>query len=124
MRLEIFVTDLERSTAFYTDVLGFTVTAGSDEEYRELSGHDTRIALQPIANLSVDHPLRRPGPLGLGLELVLEVANLEDLFEHVLARWPVEAGLHEQPWGLVDFRVLDPDGYYWRPTQPPRTPSS
>jgi len=93
LRLEIFVTDLERSTAFYTDVLGFTIDAGTDEDYRELSGHDTRIALQPIANLSVGHPLRRPGPLGLGLELVLEVANLEDLFEHVARQWPVEAGL-------------------------------
>jgi lactoylglutathione lyase len=124
VRLEIFVTDLERSTAFYTEVLGFTVDAGGDGGYRELSGHDTRIALQPLANLGVDHPLRRPGPLGLGLELVLEVEDLEGLFERVQQRWPVEAGLQERPWGLVDFRVLDPDGYYWRPTQPPQTPSS
>ena len=124
MRLEIFVTDLDRSTAFYTDVLGFTIDADNGEDYRELSGHDTRIALQPIANLSADHPLRRPGPLGLGLELVLEVANLEDLYEHVVQSWPVETDLRDRPWGLVDFRILDPDGYYWRPTQPPLTTSS
>lgn len=30
--------------------------------------------------------------------------------------WPRSAELRRQPWGLTDFRLLDPDGYYWRVT--------
>jgi len=26
-------------------------------------------------------------------------------------------GLEARPWGLRDFRLLDPDGYYWRITE-------
>jgi uncharacterized glyoxalase superfamily protein PhnB len=28
--------------------------------------------------------------------------------------------LQDQPWGLRDFRVVDPEGYYLRFTTPPR----
>jgi hypothetical protein len=29
-------------------------------------------------------------------------------------------GLTSRPWGLRDFRLVDPDGYYWRVTEPHR----
>ena len=31
-----------------------------------------------------------------------------------LAGWPIEEDIMRRPWGLQDFRVLDPDGYYLR----------
>ena len=30
----------------------------------------------------------------------------------VAAGWPLEEDLRHRPWGLTDFRVLDPAGYY------------
>ena len=33
--------------------------------------------------------------------------------------WPVDDDVQAQPWGLRDFRVLDPSGYYWRLTEHP-----
>jgi uncharacterized glyoxalase superfamily protein PhnB len=55
--------------------------------------------------------------LGRGIELVLEVADIEAVYEQTLAaQWPLAGQLQPQPWGLTDFRVLDPDGYYWRIT--------
>jgi lactoylglutathione lyase len=34
----------------------------------------------------------------------------------VAAGWPLEEDLQARPWGLTDFRVLDPAGYYLRIT--------
>jgi hypothetical protein len=48
---------------------------------------------------------------------VLEIDNIEEIYEHVIAQnWPLADKLHQQPWGLIDFRVFDPDGYYLRIT--------
>jgi uncharacterized glyoxalase superfamily protein PhnB len=35
--------------------------------------------------------------------------------------WPIETELAAQPWGLCDFRLLDPSGYYWRITEQAQT---
>jgi lactoylglutathione lyase len=32
------------------------------------------------------------------------------------AGWPITEDLRDRPWGLRDFRVLDPAGYYLRIT--------
>jgi hypothetical protein len=34
----------------------------------------------------------------------------------VAAGWPLEEDLQDRPWGLTDFRILDPGGYYLRIT--------
>ena len=48
---------------------------------------------------------------------MLEVDDLEAERDRVRAAgWPVDEDLTARPWGLRDFRVLDPGGYYWRIT--------
>jgi lactoylglutathione lyase len=32
--------------------------------------------------------------------------------------YPLAAPMQDRPWGLRDFRVADPDGYYLRITTP------
>ena len=52
-----------------------------------------------------------------GVEIVLEVDYLHaerDRLRH--AGWPIVEDIMRRPWGLQDFRVLDPDGYYLRIT--------
>lgn len=117
IRLEIFVRDLDASLAFYTDVLGFTEAVdGATGTYRPLQRGLDRISLQDIATLSSDHPLMLSQSVGGGIELVLEVDDIEAFHEEVSRKWPIESELSTRPWGLTDFRLLDPDGYYWRPT--------
>jgi lactoylglutathione lyase len=51
------------------------------------------------------------------VELVLEVDDVAGERDRVLAAgWPLEEDLQERPWGLTDFRILDPAGYYLRIT--------
>jgi lactoylglutathione lyase len=52
-----------------------------------------------------------------GVELVLEVDDVVDERDRVAgAGWPIKEDLQDRPWGLTDFRILDPAGYYLRIT--------
>ena len=54
---------------------------------------------------------------GAGVEIVLETPDLDALYERVQrSGYPLAAPLRDRPWGLRDFRVADPDGYYLRIT--------
>jgi lactoylglutathione lyase len=44
------------------------------------------------------------------------VEQLSALHEHCQARGTVLEALELRPWGLRDFRLADPDGYYLRVT--------
>ena len=60
---------------------------------------------------------RLAGVRGAGVEIVLEVEDVEialEAFER--AGRDVVEPLLARPWGLRDFRVVDPDGYYLRIT--------
>jgi len=77
------------------------------------------ISIGGCSDSSRGHPLRmtaREQP-GLGVEIVLEVDDVLAMCQHVASQGrPLAAELKHQPWGLTDFRVSDPDGYYWRVT--------
>ncbi len=48
---------------------------------------------------------------------MLEVDDLDEEHARVTAAgWPLAEDLTGRPWGLRDFRLLDPSGYYWRIT--------
>jgi catechol 2,3-dioxygenase-like lactoylglutathione lyase family enzyme len=108
LRLELFVDDLDRSVDFYRRVLGFHLVR-QDPSYASLCNGAVVLGL----GLATDLPARR----GVGVEVVLEVDDLEAAYALVRRAGvrPVEAPC-ERPWGLRDFRILDPDGYYLRVT--------
>ena len=117
LRIEIFPTDLDATADFYTRVLGFTVARDDRERpdpYLALERDQVRIgaaaATDPV------HPHERRPPRGV--EVVLEVDDVGDERRRVVAAdWPLVEDLREQPWGLRDFRLLDPSGYYVRITE-------
>jgi len=48
---------------------------------------------------------------------VLEVDDVIAERDRVItAGWPLTEDLQDSPWGLKDFRTLDPAGYYLRIT--------
>ena len=55
-------------------------------------------------------------PRGYGVEVVIMVDDIEKLYEEVKDFANVVEPLITQPWGLKDFRVTDPFGYYLRIT--------
>lgn len=119
IRLELFVKSVPASRDFYTRVLGFDEISYQPDDYSVYRKGNIQIALQAQAQLPADHPLKpqKNERTGLGIEIVLEVEDLDNAYERVLQeKWPLSAPLAERPWGLRDFRVLDPDGNYLRVT--------
>lgn len=114
-RFEIFSVDLDAAVAFYRGVLGFTVAAdrrAADDPYVALLRGTVRIG---VAQRGPGRPEWRRPPTGV--EIVLEVDDVDAERERVVGQgWPLDADLVDRPWGLRDFRVLDPDGYYLRIT--------
>ena len=119
LRLELFVADVQASADFYTGVLGF-VLAQDDPSYTVVRAGEVLIALGPYNALPGSHhfqPEIGAQRLGLGTEIVLEVDDVENLYDAVAETgYPISSELQQRPWGLTDFRVVDPDGYYLRPT--------
>jgi catechol 2,3-dioxygenase-like lactoylglutathione lyase family enzyme len=87
-RLELFVDDIDRSIDFYVRALGFALIRQEDD-YASLRRGDAELGLGPIAKL----PSTGSGPgftrervsasRGAGVEIVLEVENLESACEMV-----------------------------------------
>lgn len=116
LRFEIFPSDLDATADFYIHVLGFGLVADRRREaepYLAIERDGVRIGAAHRPD---------PGHVGCrrpptGVEMVLEVDDLQAEFERVRAAgWPLVEELQSRPWGLRDFRLLDPSGYYLRIT--------
>jgi lactoylglutathione lyase len=124
LRLELFALDMEASIAFYTRVLGFELTRHEPGDYASLRLGGVALGIGPVAKLPEKGgyfgreiaALRR----GLGVEIVIEVDDVVGWPEEATrSRHPILEPLQERPWGLRDFRISDPDGYYLRVTSRP-----
>ena len=58
---------------------------------------------------------------GVGIEIGIVVADLDKAYAAAVKLkdrgWPISTGIVRRPWGVRDFRVLAPDGYYLRFTE-------
>lgn len=122
LRAELFVDDVEASVSFYTEALGFAVVRRSPD-YVSIRRGQVVLGLGPVAKLRADGPGLTAPPAaadkGAGVEIVLELDDLEELTAaHQACRAHTDRveELQQRPWGLWDFRVHDPDGYYLRLT--------
>jgi lactoylglutathione lyase len=115
VRFEVFPDDLDAVVDFYVRVLGFRLVVdqrGGPEEYVAFERDGVRVGAARRGD-GVREWRRPPS----GVEIVLEVDDVAgELARVVAAGWPIEEGLFRRPWGLDDFRVLDPAGYYLRVT--------
>lgn len=119
LRIELFVRDLDISILFYREVLGFETVRSTPGSYAALVREGATIGLNLASGLPADHPASRTPPErpGRGVEIVLMASDVEKAFaQAVQSGGAISAPLAAQPWGLTDFRVVDPDGYYVRVT--------
>ncbi len=121
--VEFFVSDVERSLAFYKS-LGFDVEKRY-EDWILLRRGDIKLALQgdahAIAGPHYFTPHIQRTPRGTGVEISIQVADVDA--EYIRARTAglnIVKSLQDRPWKARDFRVADPDGYFLRITSPLR----
>ncbi len=122
VRFELFSDDVDRSVEYYRHVLGFEIEHESADYIGVRSG-DVVIGIGNARSLSPSHyfnPELNTERRGLGTEIVLEVDNVDAYWERANgAGVAILSKLQTRPWGLRDFRIADPDGYYLRITSKP-----
>jgi catechol 2,3-dioxygenase-like lactoylglutathione lyase family enzyme len=115
-KFELFVSDTTPSANFY-QTLGFRVVEQKPGGYTTLRNRDVVVSLSPHG-LPIPTRwfwfLRHPP---LGTEIVLYVADLETNRDALSQAGYEPGSIEMQPWGLRDFRVFDPEGYYVRVTE-------
>lgn len=118
-RFEIFPADLEKCIAFYTSVLRFVLVQRKDGyAYFQRDGifigaDQSNFELSDLQR--ADRSSRKPPT---GVEIVIEVDDLLAERNWVVEKgWTLDDDIKLQEWGLMDFRIMDPDGFYLRMTE-------
>jgi len=122
--LELHVPDFNLVKEFYRK-LGFEVVWERSPEkfkgYLVLKMNENILCFWAGNDSVYEHPyFMRYGnntKRGYGVEVVIMVENVEQCYEEVKDRVKVVEELMMRPWGLKDFRVEDPFGYYLRITE-------
>ncbi|MGG2106855.1 VOC family protein [Lysinibacillus pakistanensis] len=117
-RLELFVEDLQKSISFYEEIIGLTFH-NKTEVSAIIKMKNFALLLTSDNVLNENHYFKKGGlrPKGKGVEVVILLDNIEQTYQRVLDKhYPVESSLVLQSWGMKDFRIIDPDGYYLRLT--------
>jgi lactoylglutathione lyase len=125
LRFELFVTDVPATITFFEATLGLVPPEGwSYDAYVPLQSGPVTIGVQTAENLRPEHHFSKDkltGPRGVGVEIVIEVADVNEAFLRAV-RAASELGvvcepLVDRPWGVRDFRLIHPDGFYVRVTE-------
>jgi catechol 2,3-dioxygenase-like lactoylglutathione lyase family enzyme len=119
--VEVCVSDFDQSVKWFERVLGFRVVARDASEYAELARGETTIQLAaedaPYWESERPH-LLPPGQRGSGVEIVLIVDNVEEVYHLAQqAGADIVRPLAVYPWHMRQFWVRHPDGFLIRPAQ-------
>jgi hypothetical protein len=108
---------------YFRTVVGFELIH-QEQGYAELESSVAQLLLMDPRGWPKGHPFYEKttgSGQGIGIEIGLVVADLDKTFAAAVKQkgWPISTGIVHRPWGVRDFRVLSPDGYYLRFTEPP-----
>jgi catechol 2,3-dioxygenase-like lactoylglutathione lyase family enzyme len=111
----LVVSNVERSLAFYRDVLGFSVTATVPEAapyvfaWVESGGVSVMVNSREAA--AAEYPAFSDRPLGGTLTLFVNVSGIRDAYASLRDRVKVVMPLETKWYGVTEFAFEDPDGY-------------
>jgi uncharacterized glyoxalase superfamily protein PhnB len=112
LQVSITVKDLDRSVAWYRDVLGFTVDRKIEREGRVVA---TALVAGDVRLLLNQDDGKKGWNRGKfeGVSLQFTTAQSVDaIAQHIKdSGWKLETEPADMPWGVRAFRVRDPDGF-------------
>lgn len=120
IRLELFTSNMAKTVRFYQDVLGFKPLNSGSLTYQPIQNGQVVLGIGLLESLGNRHYFNsdhQANKFGYGVEIVLEVDDIQWIYNKVKrAKVEIESDLKERSWGLKDFRLIDPNGYYIRVT--------
>jgi len=123
--VELHVPDFERAKDFY-EKLGFEVVwerkPDGNKGYLVMRRGNSILCFwsgnDEVWNQSYFKQFPRTTKRGYAVEIVIMVENIESVYKECKKFAKVVEDLTAQPWGLHDFRIEDPFGFYIRITEP------
>jgi catechol 2,3-dioxygenase-like lactoylglutathione lyase family enzyme len=113
-RCVLAVRNLEESTRFYTDVLGFRRDPIEAEGWSFLTRDSFKVRLGECAD---EKPASELGDHSYFVYLTVE--GLDQLHQELSARGAqVISGPEDEPWGMREFSIRTPDGHRIRFGEP------
>jgi uncharacterized glyoxalase superfamily protein PhnB len=116
----LVVADIDRSIAFYRDVLGFTlvtsVPGAPPFVFAWMRRDDVSVFLNTVASIQ-EHAALASRPIGGTATLFMVVdadtpeTGVDALFASVQGKAPLVMPLTTQFYGMREFAIEDPDGY-------------
>jgi uncharacterized glyoxalase superfamily protein PhnB len=122
LSLTLAVRDMKKTLAFYTRDLGFkpgmTFPTLDDPEYADVSRDGMVLMFVPAGSAGIPDGEK----LGLGVNLYLQIDGDIDAYYNELKKRGVQitADIKDEPYGIRDFTVRDPDGYILTFNQVPK----
>ena len=111
----LWVADINRSVAFYTQRLGFSRAMSVPETapyvWVRLSRNGVEIDLNDPATAAQDYPSLLGKPLGATAVLFITMDGVHAFHEALKADVRIVMPLITQPYGMTEFAIEDPDGY-------------
>jgi len=117
----LVVSNVERSLAFYRDVLGFSVFTTAPQAsgfaFAWMTRDGVSVFLNSLESVKAEHAGIGAKPIGgtASLFIVLEAATIaagvDAMFKTIDGRARVEMPLKDQFYGMREFAIEDPDGY-------------
>jgi uncharacterized glyoxalase superfamily protein PhnB len=112
----LVVSSVERSLAFYRDVLGFSVTAtvppeGGPLVFAWVESGGVSVMLNARDAAAAEYPAFADRPIGGTLTLLLNVTGIRDAWAALKDRVKVVMPLETKWYGVTEFAFEDPDGY-------------
>jgi len=111
----LVVASVERSVAFYRDVLGFAVSTTVPESapyvFAIVQSGSVEIFLNAPEPAGAEYPSFKDRPIGGTLTLFVDVAGIARAYEALKARVKVVMPLEKKWYGVTEFACPDPDGY-------------
>ena len=111
----LLVRNIERSTTFYRDVLGFSVKAAVPDAppfvFVWLERDGVGVFLNDPSAAEKDYPGAGRRPFGGTATMFFVVTAVDDLHAAVIAHAKVVMQLKTQFYGMREFAIEDPDGH-------------
>jgi catechol 2,3-dioxygenase-like lactoylglutathione lyase family enzyme len=111
MNAGIITEKLAESKAFYTEILGFSVTFENDFYLlMHAPGEEAGISFL-LPDHETQQPLFQPAFNGQGVYLTIELDDVDSLYHALKAKGvPIKIDLRDEPWGDRHFAIQDPNG--------------
>lgn len=111
----LIVSNVERSIAFYRDVLGFTlVTTVPDASpfvFAIVQSGPVQIFLNAPEPAIAEYPAFKDRPIGGTLTLFIDVQNIKGSHDELKDKVKIVMPLEHKWYGVTEFAFEDPDGY-------------